>query len=542
MMNKFIFTVLAILLSTSMQASEPLREAIRNYIENKPEHTRYRVDNENLFSSQVLPRFYINRGFRAAWIDNKNLNTNAINLIEYIETADRHGLQPDDYHLKLIQIYAEKINGNLDPATLDMMKMDLLLTDAFLLLAAHLYFGKVNPEKIGADWKIQRKEPELMLDAKLEDALEAGNMFHWFDMLAPSQDSYAVFKEQLAYYRSISQDEWNTIQITTGVKPGENSANIPLVRNRLKKLRYHVADEASNLYDSLLLLQVQRFQRHHGLNPDGVIGRMTAEALNVPPAKRAETIRVNLERLRWMPLEIPERYILINIANYELDVFEKQDTVLAMRAIVGRHYRKTPVFNSMMTYLVLSPTWTIPPTIFRNDVLPELRKGPEYLTRKNMKILRFDGTEVDYHTIDWETVTAANFPFMVRQSPGADNSLGRVKFMFPNTYNVYIHDTPGKELFAKEDRSFSSGCIRIEHPFALAKYLLADNPAWTEERIRNAMNADREQTVRLREHIPVYMTYFTAWVSGTGGIHFRKDVYKRDGAVLRALREKPSHT
>lgn len=542
MMNKFIFTVLAILISTVMQASEPLREAIRNYIENKPEHTRYRVDNENLFSSQVLPRFYINRGFRAAWSDNKNLNTNAINLIEYIETADRHGLQPDDYHLKLIQNYAQKMTGNANPATLDMMKMDLLLTDAFLLLAAHLYFGKVNPEKIGADWKIQRKEPELMLDAKLEDALKAGNMFHCLDMLAPSQDSYAVFKEQLAYYRSIAQDEWNIIQITASIKPGESSANVPLVRKRLKKLRYNVANETSNVYDSLLVLQVQRFQRHHGLNPDGVIGRMTAEALNVPPAKRAETIRVNLERMRWMPLEMPERFMLINIANYELDVFEKQDTVLAMRAIVGRHYRKTPVFNSMMTYLVLSPTWTIPPTIFRNDVLPELRKGPEYLTRKNMKILRFDGTEVDYHTIDWETATAANFPFMVRQSPGADNSLGRVKFMFPNTYNVYIHDTPGKELFAKEDRSFSSGCIRIEHPFELAKYLLADNPAWTDERIRNAMNADREQTVRLQKHIPVYMTYFTAWVSGTGGIHFRKDVYERDGAVLRALREKPSHT
>jgi len=196
----------------------------------------------------------------------------------------------------------------------------------------------------------------------------------------------------------------------------------------------------------------------------------------------------------------------------------------------------------MMTYLVLSPTWTIPPTIFRNDVLPELRKGPDYLTRKNMKILRFDGTEVDYHSIDWVTVTAASFPFMVRQSPGADNSLGRVKFMFPNTYNVYIHDTPGRELFAKEDRSFSSGCIRIEKPFELTKYLLADNPDWTEERIKTAMNADREQTVRLRRHIAVYMTYFTAWVSGTGGIHFRKDVYDRDEAVLRALREKPAHT
>lgn len=541
-MNKFILTVLAILISTAMQASEPLREVIRNFIENKPEHARYRMDDENLFSSQVLPRFYNNRGFRAAWSDNKTLNTNAESLIEYINSADWHGLQPEDYHLKLIQNYAQKINGNMNPATLDMMKMDILLTDAFLLLAAHLYFGKVNPEKIGADWKIQRTEPELMLDAKLEDALKAGNMFSCLDMLAPSLDSYTVFKEQLAYYRSIAQDEWNTIQITTGIKPGESSTTIPVVRKRLKKLRYNVADEASNEYDSLLLLQVQRFQRHHGLNPDGVIGRMTAEALNVPPAKRAETIRVNLERLRWMPLEIPERYILINIANYELDVFEKKDTILNMRAIVGRHYRKTPVFNSMMTYLVLSPTWTIPPTIFRNDVLPELRKGPEYLSRKNMKILRFDGTEVDYHSIDWETFTAANFPFMVRQSPGADNSLGRVKFMFPNTYNVYIHDTPGRELFAKEDRSFSSGCIRIEKPFELTKYLLADNPDWTDERIKTAMNADREQTVRLRQHIAVYMTYFTAWVSGTGGIHFRKDVYDRDEAVLRALREKPAHT
>ena len=541
-MIKIIVTALAILLTTATQASEPLREAIRNYIENKPEHTRYRVDNENLFSSQVLPRFYTNRGFRAAWSESKILNNNAINLIEYLENADRHGLQPDDYHLKLIRNYAQGIHGNSNPPTLDMMKMDLLLTDAFLLLAAHLYFGKVNPEKIGADWKIQRKEPELMLDVKLENALAAGNMRNCLDMLAPSMGSYAVLKEQLAYFRSITEEEWKTIQINASIKPGESNANIPLIRTRLIQLRYNVSNEASNVYDSLLVIHVQRFQRHHGLNPDAVIGRMTAEALNIHPAKRAETIRVNLERLRWMPLEVPERYILINIANYELDVFENQDTVLSMRAIVGRHYRKTPVFNSMMTYLVLSPTWTIPPTIFRNDVLPELRKGPEYLSRKNMKILRFDGTEVDYYSIDWETATAASFPFMIRQSPGPDNALGRVKFMFPNTYNVYIHDTPGRELFAKENRSFSSGCIRIENPMELTKYLLADNPDWTEERIKSAMNAEREQTVRLRRHIPVYMTYFTAWVSGTGGIHFRKDVYNRDEAVLKALREKPVHT
>jgi len=307
MMKKFIFSVLAILISTTLQASEPLRETIRNYIENKPEHARYRVDNENLFSSQVLPRFYINRGFRAAWSDNKTLSTNAVNLIEYIQTSDRHGLQPDDYHLNLIQNYAEKINGNLNPATLDMMKLDLLLTDAFLLLAAHLYFCKVNPEKIGAAWKIQRTEPELMLDAQLEDALISEDFFNCLDMLAPSLDSYSVFKEQLAYYRSIAQEEWNTIQIITAIKPGVSSATIPLVRMRLKKLWYKVDNEASSVYDSLLVMQVQRFQRHHGLNPDGVIGRMTVGAMNVPPAKRAETIRVNLERLRWMPLEIPER-------------------------------------------------------------------------------------------------------------------------------------------------------------------------------------------------------------------------------------------
>lgn len=541
-MSKLIITVLTILASIVMQAGEPLRETIRNFIEAKPENAKFRIDDEYLFSNIVLPNFYINRGFREAWTNNKALTLNAKDFIDYLENASRHGLQPEDYHLRLIRIYSKKISTLANPPVLDLMKMDLLLSDAFLLLAAHLYFGKANPEKIGAEWRIQRKEPELRLDLKLEDALKADNIRNCLNMLAPLGQSYAVFKEFLQHYRSLQQHEWETIQIATSIKPNEKSNAIPLVRKRLKQLRYNISNDTNDFYDQELVLKVQRFQRHHGLSPDGVIGPMTVEALNVPPAKRAETIRVNLERMRWMPLEMPERYILINIANYELDVFENHDTLLAMRAIVGRHYRKTPVFNSMMTYLVFSPTWTVPPTIFRNDVLPELRKGPEYLIRKNMKIIRFDGTEVDYHSINWETVTAANFPFLIRQNPGADNALGRVKFMFPNTYNVYIHDTPSKELFAKPDRSFSSGCIRIEQPFELARLLLADNPQWTEEKIRAAMLSGKEQTVKLRKHMPVFLTYFSAWVSGNGGIHFRKDVYQRDEAVIKALREKPDHT
>jgi murein L,D-transpeptidase YcbB/YkuD len=247
---------------------------------------------------------------------------------------------------------------------------------------------------------------------------------------------------------------------------------------------------------------------------------------------------VNLERLRWLPDTTLQEFILINIANYSMDYIKNRDTLLHSNAIVGRAYRKTPVFNAPMTYLVFSPTWTVPPTILRNDVIPAVKKDPRYLASKNMRLLTFSGSEVDPYTLDWSSISASSFPYMVRQDPGPDNSLGLVKFMFPNRYNVYIHDTPSRELFARDDRALSSGCIRIQKPFELAYLLLADQPLWTGERILTAMNSGREQKVSLRRQIPVIILYLTFWTAEDGTPMVRHDVYDRDQDLYKLLTRK----
>ncbi|MBE0667547.1 MAG: L,D-transpeptidase family protein, partial [Bacteroidales bacterium] len=233
-----------------------------------------------------------------------------------------------------------------------------------------------------------------------------------------------------------------------------------------------------------------------------------------------------------------EKSIIVNIANFELDMIWGTDTLVSMRAIVGKEFRKTPVFNDKIKYIVFSPSWTVPNTILEDDVIPELLKGPGYLEKKKMTLLRRDGSELTYNEVDWSKISKTNFPYLVRQYPGPSNALGRVKFMFPNSYDVYIHDTPSRAPFARDDRAVSSGCIRIEKPYDLAVLLLADEPGWSPERIRTAMHQDKEETVLLRVPVEVMMVYLTAWADGKDRIQFRKDIYHSDDLVLEALNQK----
>jgi murein L,D-transpeptidase YcbB/YkuD len=420
-----------------------------------------------------------------------------------------------------------------------MIKLDVLLTDAFLLLGSHLYYGKVDPEKEGANWKMQRKDPELRIDLKLVEALAANDVDSELNMLAPRYRSYWMMKEELAFFLELNEQLWPAILSDKAIRLGDSNQIVPKIRERLIKLRYQLSDSISITFDEELEKQLKMFQDDWGLNTDGVIGKTTLEDLNSLPYKLISQLKVNMERYRWLPLQITEKYIIVNIANFKLDLIVGIDTLISMRAIVGTEPRKTPVFNERISYIVFSPTWTLPQTILQDDVIPELLKGPEYLEKRNMKLLRYDGSELAYSDIDWSTISKDNFPYMVRQDPGPGNALGRVKFMFPNTYNVYIHDTPSKASFALDERAISSGCIRVEKPFDLAVLLLSDSPEWSPANILNAMQQDKEQTVKLKIPIDVVLTYLTAWTDGKDRIQFRKDIYLRDEMVLEALNQKP---
>lgn len=552
-MTKIIFTVL-ILLSTFTLQADKLSESIRFYFNTIPESSNYVIDNENLSPGKELQMFYMNRMYAPAWINQKtppwiqqnvpewnnwiSVGKNGTDLLNYIRKVDQHGLFPMDYHLGLIEKYIGKIISYTPMETEELMKLDILFTDAFMLLGSHLYYGKVDPEKEGASWKMQRKEPEIRFDLKLEEALASYDLSNGLDLLAPRYLSYWMMKKELVFFLELNKQTWPVILPGISIKPGESNELIPKIRERLIKLRYPLAESISEYYDEELERQIKSFQDDWGLNSDGVIGKGTLDGLNSILIKLINQLKVNMERFRWLPLKVTDKYMIVNIANFRLYLIESEDTLLSMRAIVGKEFRETPVFNDRMTYIVFSPSWTVPPTILQKDVIPELLKGPEYLKKKNMKLLRTDGSIIAYSDIDWSKVTKNNFPYVVRQVPGPENALGRVKFMFPNTYDVYIHDTPTKGFFARDDRAISSGCIRIEKPFELAVSLLSDMPEWTPVKIRNAMQQNKEQTVRLKTPVDVVLIYLTAWSDGNGRVQFRKDVYKRDEMLMKALDQK----
>ncbi len=577
-MKKIIFTALIWSLA-SISGADELSESISQFINNKPADLSYVMDQENLYSVKAIQNFYRNRNYAPAWINSKApvwinsnippwinasspvrmnsdspawiksdipvwINSNVLGkngyvLLDYIRQIARHGLNPSDYHLFLLEKYVDKTKLFMAMDTEDMMKLDVLLTDAYLLLGLHLYYGKVDSEKEGENWTIQRKKPELQLNRKLEEALTAGDITNGLNLLAPRYRSYWMMKEDLAFFLELENEPWPAIISDTTINPAQSNQLLPKIRRRLIKLRYSLSDSISVTYDTELEKQLKNFQKDWGLNADGVIGKGTLLALNTRPEMLINRLKVNMERFRWLPLHEPRKYLMVNIASFDLVLIEGVDTLISMRAIVGKDYRETPVFNALMTYIVFGPSWTVPPTILKNDVIPELLKGPEYLKKKNMKLLRYDGSEIAYSEIDWTKISRNNFPYMVRQNPGPENALGKVKFMFPNSYNVYIHDTPSRGYFARDDRAMSSGCIRIEKPFELAELLLADSPEWPPEKIHTAMQQNRGQTASLKTPVEVLLLYLTSWTDGNGRVQFRKDIYMWDELIVKALNQKP---
>jgi len=346
-------------------------------------------------------------------------------------------------------------------------------------------------------------------------------------------------------YREIAaKGGWPMVPHGSKMQKGDRSERILALSGRLiatgdldRRFR-----NSEGLFDDALEQAVRRFQQRHGLEVDGVVGLSTLAALNVPVEERIRQIELNMERWRWLPRDFGQRYILVNIANFELDVVEDGKPLMIMHIVVGRPYRRTPVFSDKITYLVLSPYWHVPKNIAIQDMLSLIRNDTNYLAKHNIKVFQGLGTdtrEIDAKTIDWSKVTAENFNYRFRQGPGPMNALGRVKFMFPNKFNVYLHDTPSRELFAKTERAFSSGCIRIEKPIELAEYLLRDDPQWTRDNILAVIDKLVEQTVPLPKLIPIHILYCTAWANEDGSIQFRNDIYGRDKLLDEALREGP---
>jgi len=515
-----------------------------------------------------IMRWYEETGFQPLWVDGTGPRPVVERLLDVLTSAADEGLSPEAYPADRIDERVRAVRSADSMSVADLVELELLCTSTLWRYAMHRAFGRVSPGEVTPTWNMPTRTGDVM--SVLRRLSSSRDLDAALASVTPAAPAYAALKNALRQYRDVEmEDGWPAVPDGPSLKPGEVDPRVPVIRERLAitgdvpvpvdsvRARNERApslpstggdgrpEEAADAptdslyrYDDGLEAGVVRFQRRHGLTPDGVIGDATRAAMSVPAERRVAQLVANLERWRWMPDSLGARYVLVNIAGFSLDVVEEGQTVLSMRVVTGRPYRQTPVFSDEISYLVFRPFWHVPHTLAVEDKLPLIKQDPSYLERQQIKVFRSwdsDAAPVDPATIDWSTITAKNFPFRLRQDAGPLNALGRVKFMFPNPYSVYLHDTPTRGLFQQAERSFSSGCIRVERPGELAAYLLNDQAGWTAERVREEMYGDGgERAVVLKRRVPVHLQYWTAWVED-GAVHFRNDIYGRDAQLLRAL-------
>jgi murein L,D-transpeptidase YcbB/YkuD len=483
-------------------------------------------------------RFYQARELSLAWTGPANAHLYG-DLLIAVRSAASHGLDPADYHLALLEA--------ADPQQAD-LELDQLATDAYLTLAAHLLSGRLDPVTIEPDWTAARRGRDLV--AYLQGALANGAVAESLEALAPDQPGYQALREALARYQAIAAEGgWPAINAGATLHPGDRGLRVAQLRARLEATGDIAAlvpgpDATATpadpeFFDPALDAAVRTFQHSASLDPDGNVGALTLAQLNTSADQRVEQIRANMERWRWLPEDLGRRHIRVNIADYSLEARNDGVVEQAHDVIVGRLYRRTPVFSGSMTYFVVNPWWETPPSLASRDKLPAFRADPDAVARLGFQVIDRSGSLVDPATIDWATVPASNFPYRLRQSPGPLNALGEVKFMFPNAHNVYLHDTPTRGLFAQTRRDFSSGCVRVRDPLLLAEWVAAESPAITPAQLRTIAAGDEETRIPLARSIPVHILYWTAVLDSQTGVRFVNDVYDRDTGLIAALDSPP---
>jgi murein L,D-transpeptidase YcbB/YkuD len=526
-------TLLAIALSFPGQVwgLDPMQEELSGRIDELQYSESPSIGDATLAALPLITEFYARRDFRPAWTRPATVDE----LVGIIGRIDEVGLDPDDYHLEPLQRLIGRTRGGAQASPEDRAGLEILLTESFVRLGYHLRFGKVNPADLDSNWNLSRSLGGRHPAEVIQAAIDSGSIEDFIRESLDYAPLHGRLKVYLAEYREIaSRGGWPTVPAGLTLKPGTRDPRVVALRERLVATGELDRNQpASEMFDDVLEQAVIRFQRRHRLDADGFVGRQTLEELNVPVRDRIDQIRVNLERNRWVFRDVEDHFLAVNIAGFEVFVIKDRKIVWSSRAVVGRPYRRTPVFKSTMKYLVFNPTWTVPPGILRKDVLPAVRKDPDYLKQKNMSVIDSDGEIVDPATIDW---SSGRFPYQIRQEPGPNNALGRVKFIHPNKYFVFLHDTPSRGLFEREERLFSSGCIRVEHPLELAELLLDDPSKWDAAGIDKVLESGRIQTVMLPEPLTVMLLYWTVAIdSETGELIFLRDPYDRDGRVLDAL-------
>jgi murein L,D-transpeptidase YcbB/YkuD len=476
---------------------------------------------------------YEQRGFTPLWTDAHAMAS----LLAAIESVRGDGLDPEHYHLTALA-RADRRAGDASLVA----DWDLVATDAFVRLSRDLFFGKVEPEgpASGADagWAFGGSDAV----ASLARVAATGQLHEAIGELRPKHFVYRGLVAALADLRRVaSEGGWEPLPAGPSLARDSAGVRVLLLRRRLRQSGDLGAEEdpRSPRFDSVLEAAVRSFQHRHGLNEGGVVDSATLAALNVPVEQRIEQVRVNLERARWVAHELPDTFVAVNVAGARVYLLAGETVAFETRAIVGTGFTQTPIFSAPMLYIDLNPMWTVPAGIVE-EVLEAVRSDPGHLERQGMRVLDESGQEVDPGDIDFQRYTAADFPYVLRQDPGPANTLGRIKLMLPNEHQIYLHDTPTRGLFAEEERLFSHGCVRIEDPVGLAELVLGDTVRWSRATLQEAIDAGETLTIPLLKPVDVFVLYWTAAVDTRGELHFHRDVYHRDAAVLTALDAEPS--
>jgi murein L,D-transpeptidase YcbB/YkuD len=479
---------------------------ITKFIEANPEF-------EN-FSQQYLD-FYKTRNYQYAWFDSSGLAEQAHNFVNLMHSGNENldSLQHDD---QFDLVYKKLVSDSSKFRGFDqqVQHAELLFTGEFFSYAAQKYgVSELDASELG--WFIPRKKVDLtkMLGELLKNKVLADTNY------SPLNSQFGKLQEQLPKYNEIEKNyPTDTLAYPAKLlKPGDKSALVKGIKQRLFALGDLTEIDSTNEYNYALEAAVKIYQDRTGLLVDGVIGRNFVQQLNIPISERIKQIVINIERARWMPAETDSIYLFVNIPEFMLHAYQNKEHAFDMPVIVGKEGSSTVIFNGKLRYVVFAPYWNVPENIVKNEILPKMKKDPYYLETQNMEITKKGAIPT------------------IRQKPGPDNSLGQIKFLFPNNYNIYLHDTPNKELFNQTRRNFSHGCIRVSDPPKLAEFLLQNQEGYDYTKITELMNGFEEKWVTMKRSVPVFITYFTAWVDRNGNMNFRRDIYGHDQKMADKL-------
>jgi len=527
--------------------------------------------NFGLIDLQAVTDFYQYRACNAVWYSegkNRHLAAEAINVIY---KANNDGLDREDYHYSILQSRLSDLVGNVltvePPSSDEIARFDILMTDAYLALAKDLRYGKLDPEENEYQWEIVNDQIDL--GKYLSIAVDSNLISTYMEGHIPEHPLYKKLKDAYASFKTLASihDEDSHMPVSAKPELGDSSAVVAELRDRLTV--YYPMVEYTNyleidstfetlkvftdledstykmidtfyvdvdslflpaLFDTTLQELVEEFQWQYGLEVDGEFGTQTMEALNVSLEDRVKQLEVNLDRWRWCNRRWGDQHIMVNIAAFNVQVYEEDSLAHEQITVVGSRFRRTPVFQDMLQFVEFNPYWNVPYSISSREILPKLRKDPSYLSRNNMVL--FSGSKkVNPAAVDWSQVFSNNFPYRIRQEPGPINALGRVKFLFPNEYSIYLHDTPSQKPFGETIRAFSHGCVRLFEPIRFAEYIF-EGSKYDAQKIDKLLEKKKNKRLVLDEPIPVYLLYFTTWVDKDNILRFQPDIYKRDPDLM----------